>query len=313
MSNFDYIDPDVAYLLGLIVARGEFSGLSGVNRIKIEFPFKNLQVRGIEKEIKQRDKILVSLRKVRSRINELTDMNIKEIENKHSIFIIMETMKNTVFWRNLRYLLHGKTNYYEFEIPDVIFKLDTNIKKEFIRGFADVAGSARFSNRDIQGKCRVYLDVLNSNWYLPIQLCHLLQDHLNIPVDTIAWGHPNIRDPNLNEYNEGRRNAWTREHQIKIFAEDFEKIGFYMEHKQEILNELARYNREHGFKESKFCTPPKRIRKKKPEHPEEKSEKLPQELRGKHYNAYWEICVDLGCLRYKLKNKRKIKRKGIRG
>ena len=231
LYNLDYIDPDVAYLLGLIVARGEFSESGGVRRIKIEFPFKNLEVVGVKKKILQRDKILISLRKVRDRINELTDVNIKEVETERSVFLIMETMKNTIFWRNLRTLLSGKTTYYEFNIPNVIFKLDDIIKKEFIRGFADVAGSARFANRNRWGKCRVYLDVLNPNWYLPIQLCHLLQDHLKIPVDTIAWGHPNIRDPNLNEYNEGRRNAWTREHQIKIFAEDFEKIGFYMEHK----------------------------------------------------------------------------------
>ena len=30
-------------------------------------------------------------------------------------------------------------------------------------------------------------------------------------------------------------------------------------------------------------------------HPEEISEKLPQELRGKHFDAYWQICLELGC------------------
>ena len=34
----DYIDADVAYLLGLITARGELSESNGVKQILIEFP-----------------------------------------------------------------------------------------------------------------------------------------------------------------------------------------------------------------------------------------------------------------------------------
>jgi hypothetical protein len=195
--------------------------------------------------------------------------------------------------------MKGKSSYYEFEVPDQIFESEESIKKEFIRGFADVAGSARWANRNRWGKCRVYLDVLNSplNWHLPIQICYLLQDQLGVPVDVIQWGHPNTRDPSLKEYKNGRKDAWAREHQIKIFADDFEKIGFYMSHKQEILEELAEYNRKKGFDKTKFCKPPKR-RKNKPKHPSENSEKLPPQIRGKHYDSYWQICADMGCTRY---------------
>ena len=295
--TIDYIDPDVAYLLGLIVARGEISESGGVKRLKIEFPFRNLQVEGIKKRIHQRDKILIGLRKIRSRINELTDMNIREEETEDAVILIMESMKNSIFWRNLRLILGNRTTHYEFEIPSIIFESESTIKKEFLRGFADVAGSARYSNRNRWGKCRIYLDVLNPNWRLPVQLCHLLQDHLHVPVDTITWGHPNIRDPKLKDYRNGRRHAWAREHQIKIFADDFKQIGFYMEHKQEILEELAEYNEVKGFEKAKYCDPPKEIRKK-PRHPEENSDKLPETLRGRHYDSSWQICADLGCWRY---------------
>jgi len=298
-KQIDYLDPDVAYFLGLITARGQISEVGGVKRIVIEFPFRNLEVEGVKKRICQRDQILLSLRKVISRVNELADVNTREEEREHAIYLILETMKNSLFWRNINMLMNYKTSYYEFEIPQQIFEADEATKKEFLRGFADVAGSARFSNRNRWGRCRIYLDVLNANWHLPVQICHLLQDHLKIPVDTIAWGHPNIRDPNLREYKKGRKDAWAREHQIKVFAEHFEKIGFYMSHKQEILKELANYNRKKGFKRIAFCNPPKRLtRKTKPKHPSEKSRKLPPELRGKHYNSYWQICADLGCWRY---------------
>jgi len=297
----DYIDPDVAYFLGLVTARGELSDTGGVKRISIEFPFRNLEVEGIKKKIDQRDQILLSLDKAISRVNELTDINIRKNVEEHSVYLVLESLRSTLFWRNVSLLMKGKTTYYEFEVPDQIFDSDEQIKKEFLRGFADVAGSARFSNRNKWGKCRVYLDVLNStqNWKLPVQICHLLQDHLKIPVDTIAWGHPNIRDPNLKEYNAGRKDAWAREHQIKIFADDFEKVGFYMSHKQEILEELANYNREKDFGKAKFCNPPKRLSgKRKPKHPSENSDKLPTEIKGKHYDSYWQICAHLDCPRY---------------
>jgi len=305
----DYIDPDVAYFIGLVTARGEITDTGRVKRISIEFPFRNLKVEGIKKAITQKDKILLSLDNVINRINELTDVNVRKEESEHSVYLIIETLKNTMFLRNTKVLMKKKSSYYEFEVPDQIFQADESIKKEFIRGFADVAGSARWANRNRWGKCRVYLDVLNSplNWRLPVQICHLLQDHLGIPVDVIQWGHPNTRDPNLKEYNQGRKDAWAREHQIKVFADDFEKIGFYMYHKQEILEELAEYNRKKRFKKAKFCNPPKRKRKK-PRHPSENSKKLPQEIRGKHYDSYWQICADLGCIRYAnfMKNQKRL-------
>jgi hypothetical protein len=305
----DYIDPDVAYFIGLVTARGEITDTGRIKRISIEFPFRNLKVEGIKKAITQKDKILLSLDRVINRVNELTDVNVRKEESEHAVYLIIETLKNTMFLRNTKVLMKGRSSYYEFEVPDQIFQVDESIKKEFIRGFADVAGSARWANRNRWGKCRVYLDVLNSpsNWRLPVQICHLLQDHLGLPIDVIQWGHPNTRDPNLKEYNQGRKDAWAREHQIKVFADDFEKIGFYMSHKQEILEELAEYNRKNRFKKAKFCNPPKRVRKK-PKHPSENSKKLPQEIRGKHYDSYWQICADLGCIRYTnfMKNQKRL-------
>ena len=298
-ATIDYLDADVSYFLGLVTGRGEFSESGGVKRITIEFPFRNLKVEGIKKKIVQKNEILLSLRKTISRVNELADVNMREEEKERAIYLVLETMKNTMFWRNIRALMQRKTTHYEFDIPAEIFQADEQTQKEFVRGYADVAGSARWANRNRWGKCRVYLDVLNLNWTLPKQLCYLVQDCLEIPVDTITYGHPNIRDPKLKEFHKGRKDAWAREHQLKIFADDFEKIGFYMSHKQEILEELAAYNRKQKFNEAKSCCPPKRLAgKSKPRHPAEDSEKLPSVIRGKHFNSYWQICAELGCKRY---------------
>lgn len=253
---------------------------------------------GIKKKITQKDSIKLSLDKAMNRVRELIDADIRQVDEAHCIRLVVESLKNTIFWRDINFLLNSKQNFYEFEVPEQIFEATTDIQKEFIRGFSDVAGSARASNVDRIGLHRIYLDVLNSNWKLPVQLCRLLQDYLNVPVDSIIWGHPNLRDPNLKDSQAGRKGVWAREHQIKIYADNYSKIGFYMSHKQEILKELAAFNAKQEKRVS-FCEPPKRITQGhiKPRHPEESSKKLPDELRKKHFNSYWEICCKLGCVR----------------
>jgi len=40
-NNFDYIDTDVAYLVGMIVARGAFHQDGDVRRLVIQFPYRH--------------------------------------------------------------------------------------------------------------------------------------------------------------------------------------------------------------------------------------------------------------------------------
>lgn len=157
-----------------------------------------------------------------------------------------------------------------------------------MRGYADVAGNIREANRYVDGRHRVRLDVLNysTNWHVPVQLCTLLQEHLNVPVQLITWGHPNL----------GRK---FREHQINIFAKPFLDIGFSFEHKQKILQEFAEWD-DKNVKTTNYapCPGMRNIRKRKPNDPDENNaEKLDPVLVGNHYDAYWQICKALGCMR----------------
>ncbi|MGQ9723664.1 MAG: hypothetical protein ACUVXA_20375 [Candidatus Jordarchaeum sp.] len=68
----DYFDEDVAYLLGLISARGVFRELRA-KEIIIEFPFKGLMAVGVKKRFTQKDSIKVSLIEALGRVEELTD------------------------------------------------------------------------------------------------------------------------------------------------------------------------------------------------------------------------------------------------
>ena len=288
LDVIDYLDEDVAYLLGLLTGRGTISESNGATIMIIEFPYSYIQT----DDISEKDKLIGSLNKIRNRIKEMTEASVDIEEGNSYASIKITFQRRDVLLRDIEYLFEGRRSYKDFLIPRQIFGTTTEIKKEYIKGFADVSGKVRRSNAYMGGIHRVYLDVLNDNWHLPVMICELLQLHLNIPVQTITWGHPNLRNKPTER--------WTkREHQIKVFAEDFESIGFYLTHKQKALSQLAAENRNKDH-HSKMCNPVgKKISGKNPTHPDENNPDLPDEIRGKHYNAYWQICRDLGCYRWR--------------
>jgi hypothetical protein len=156
-----------------------------------------------------------------------------------------------------------------------------------VRGYGDVAGNVRKANNYMNQWHRVRLDVLNNptNWPVPVELCRLLQEHLDIPVHMITWGHPNM----------GRA---FREHQLNIFAEFYRAIGFSFEHKQKILDELAEHNLKAPPHDVHPCPGMRRVQRKKPKDKDEKNaERLDARLKGKHFDAYWQICKAVGCER----------------
>jgi len=282
----EYLDSDIAYLLGLIIGRGEIIQNSDIFKIVIHFPFKT-QLEGMD----QFSEYVKSLTKsINPRIESLTGKfpTIKSNQQDRDVQIEIEVTRSNIFTRIITASLNNKFHYSEFRVPQGIKDSeDLEVIKEFVRGFADTSGNIRRSNRDQNGFHRVYLDVLNRNWYLPVDICNLLQDKVKIPVSNIIWGHPDLRNDSA-----------FREHQIRVYAHDFVKIGFYVEHKGKILKELAEENQDlikSGKKDpSYFCPGCKRIRNKDI-NPLEKDNRLPKSIRGKHFDSYWQICAEFGC------------------
>ncbi len=239
----------------------------------------------------------MSLDETISRLGELIETHPKKVSSDRSVSIVVESTKYGLLWRNIDSLLQNKKSFREMEIPKIIYESSEDIKKEFLRGIADVTGSIGTGGRDQAGRYRVYISILNDNWKLPIQICKLLQDQpLGIPVNTIDWGHPNIRNGHAKDYNAGCEQAWAREHQLKVYAEYFETVGFRITHKNEILKELADENRKNfPDRTANLCIPLKKREKQRQPHPEENSEKLPPELKGKHCDTYWQVCLSMGC------------------
>jgi hypothetical protein len=289
ISKLDYIDADVAYLLGLITARGKISESGGVRQISIEFPYHLLEVQGIHKKFDANVSIRLGLQTIRERILELTNADVEIINRETEIVMVLRFLRNTMVWRNIQMHLNGKTSYEHFLVPEIMFSKDVPIdwKREYMKGFADVAGNIRLSNRYTDGTNRVRLDVLNypTNWAMSVQLCTLLEEHLGVPVQLITWGHPNM----------GRD---FREHQINIFTIPFAKIGFTFDHKQTILEELIEHDQKLSPNKKYYpCTGKKGIRKRKQKSNKENNERLDERIKGHHYNAYWQICKKLDCPR----------------
>ena len=289
IEEVDYIDADVAYLLGLITARGRISESSGLRQIVIEFPYQSLEVRGVSEIFDTNTAIRLGLQQIQDRVLELTGADVRIVNKDNGVDLVLRFFRNTMVWRNVLMHTRERMGYEHFLVPEIFFspQVPKDWKREYIRGFADVAGNIRHANRYVDGSNRVRLDVLNypTNWEMSVQLCTILEEHLMVPVQLITWGHPNM----------GRD---FREHQLNIFAVPFGDIGFSLPHKQAILEEFVRHDREHyPGRNYAPCVGKKRVKTQKPKDNRENDKRVDERVRGQHFNGYWQICKKLGCPR----------------
>ncbi|MFA7201462.1 MAG: hypothetical protein WC099_00430 [Candidatus Paceibacterota bacterium] len=283
-----FLSEDAAYLLGLIIGRGTIIKSIELQKLVIDFPFKNLEaVSPIDPTKRFNTQIYLSnsLDRIVERLKRIgLDVNKINDEDNRGVSLVIVWRNTDLTWQLLSYLLNGDfSDYHSFRIPKVIFQSDQEKQKEFIRGYFDVTGYVRASNAQF-GKIdqqRIYLEVDHRNWYLVLDLCKLFQS-VEIPIESIDFGHPNFRDPNFRKSS----GFWAKEHQVKVFANQFLPIGSYLRHKQDVLVDLASMNRL-GLGDNAES---KRLRiKEKMSNPEEHSEKLPGFLRDLHFNHYSEL------------------------
>jgi len=286
----DFLTPDISYLLGLITGRGEIQSTNDVKKIVIDFQYKALEAKAITKVFDQKLHIQTSLDPINYRLHKLGINTVKNVtDNNISVTLTWNT--DDISWMFIKFLINGtRYNYHDFAVPEPIFETTDDNKREFLRGLCDATAYVRESNHIQFGNSpkrhRVYIEISNRNWFLPAQLCQLLQS-LNVPTQNINYGHPNLRG--------GKGTSWAKEHQMKIFAEDFQDIGFYITHKNEALEELAEYNRENFSRSQRLCDGTITRSKSKSSHPYETHEKLPPEVNGQHFDHYKQICRCLGC------------------
>ena len=292
ISNF--LTPDISYLLGLITGRGEIQYNQDVKKIIIDFEYKSQKVTGGRSlDLDQKLHIQTSLDQVIVRLQNI-GINVAKNVSENSISLVLKWDKEDIAWLFIKFLINGtRFSYHDFQVPEPILESTEINKKEFIRGIGDVTGYVRPSNYygfSEPYRHRVYIEITQKNWNLPPQLCRLIQS-IQVPIQNINYGHPNLRDPN----NKKGNRSWAKEHQIKIFAEDYQKIGFYISHKEQALTELADINKSNFDTSIPLCDGTTNRLKTKPVHPDENDSDLPSEIKGRHFDAYKEICNCLNC------------------
>lgn len=287
------MNAQMAYLIGMILGNGEIQRKNDVTTITVELPHKNLlDDEGREVSIYVKS----SLTDIRNIIEPLIGHSLPISQSKRATqFSFTMPNSNYTMREILRFIGNG-VHHSTMTMNEELFNISTDEKKELLRGIVDVTGYIRRSNIAYgQDGChRVYIEV-PGNWQMVIDIANMLKD-LDIPVQTIDFGHPNFRDSKLKKYNEGKKYYWKKEHQIKIYANEFLPIGFNIVHKQRALEkyarELLRYLDKTNTHQFYWEKP---IRKKgKPVHPMENDESIPSNIRGKHYDSWTDLAKDLG-------------------
>jgi hypothetical protein len=284
----------MTYLLGMICGNGEIKRSIKDTAISIEIPHKKLQTEDMNDITIY---VKASVTDIRTILEPLIGVDMQFIQGK-GCSVLSFTKPNADYL--IRQILHytGSSTLHEnIRIPKDIFEATSDERKSFLRGFADVTGYIRKSNYffDRYMHC-VYIEIPR-NWGLVIDICNLLRS-VDIPVQTIDWAHPNMRDGNLKKVSMGYPNYWKKEHQVKIWANEFESIGFGVLHKKKALaefaNELRTGIKGDVSKTHRFYWELPVKNKLHPIHPSENDESIPRDIRGKHYNSWRDLAKDLG-------------------
>lgn len=287
------MNTEMAYLLGMILGNGEIQQGTAETKITIDIPHKNLYTDDMkDTEIY----VKASLFDIQSILEPLVGQHFTQSGTKHSTKITFTKSNNEYLMREILRMVGSGTHHSTMKMNDELFSISTDERKALLRGIADVTGYIRKSNIAFGkgGAHRVYIEI-PGNWYMVIDIANMLKS-VDIPIQTIDFGHPNFRDSNLVKYNEGKKYYWKKEHQIKIFANEFLPIGFNIKHKQDALRNYADEQLEFiaPDKTHKFYWEKSVRRKNKPVHPCEHDEVLPVEIRGKHFESWTDLAELLG-------------------
>ncbi len=326
------ISKELSYLLGLMVGRGHI--FSNSNILAIEFSHTNEFSYGIAHcptcgylATKQGDGLICKNKNCKKSVNSnnrkiynqplSTVSSLKNViipflsnsieadydisGNNALTLLIIDFHKNKKDFDNIKTYLNNESSFDSFHIPDIIKKSDEYLKIEFINGLLDTAGfpsPGGWLNRDGKnghGRMRVYFQFVR-NWYLPVEVDNFLRKEFSLPIHTIDWGHPNIRDANMEDYFNARPTSWSREHQVKFFPEYYKTFHFRISYKQELFKELITHNEKVIFTSRDDWFPPSSIgiKKIKAYHPGEEDVRIPEPAR-KHFNAFWQINLAMGC------------------
>lgn len=288
----------MAYLLGMVCGNGEIKRGPIETTVSIDIPHKKLET---ETYNDVHIYVKASIADIRRTLEPLLGSTIEFIQNKSNTILYFIKQNTDYLMREVLRFIGDATSHENIRVSNEVFNFTWDEKISFLKGFADVTGYIRRSNYFFNKHMhRVYLEVPH-NWYLVIDICNLLKD-VDIPVQNIDWAHPNTRDAKLTKFNQSKPNFWKKEHQIKIYANEFKPVGFAIIHKNDALHEFSK-ELETSILQSgknakdithKYYWEGRNINKQNPIHPGENDHFIPAEIRGTHYDSWKAIARDLG-------------------
>lgn len=198
---------EMAYLLGMILGNGEIQQGASSTTVTIDIPFKNLYTDDLKDVAIYVKASIVDMRAI---IEPLIGHNLVVTETKHSTKLSFSKPNEEYVTREILRLIGGGRHHSTMRMNPELFDITTDQKKALMKGIADVTGYIRKSNIAFgqEGAHRVYIEI-PGNWYMVIDIANMLKA-VDVPVQTIDFGHPNFRDGNLIKYNEGKPNFWKK-------------------------------------------------------------------------------------------------------
>lgn len=233
----------------------------------------------LQRENSWKDFVISQIKSAASFMASNIDSRVRIDQFGHTTMVIECGVPDlTVKYLKENYGLDTGDIYKHWGIPQVIMKeYSKELTEEFTRGLADTIATI---DRYISRLYRAQFSVINENRTLPVDICALLQEKLQIPVYYIGWAGTEYK--RKGKY--GKRGG--RDHLVKVwltnFKDRFEMPLFHNHQKQveflERLNESEETAKKTGISRSLigFC---------------------PSERRK--IAAYMNICLRQGCLRMK--------------
>lgn len=289
---------EMAYLLGMITGNGEVQRGAVDTTISIEIPHKKLET---EFSFDVSIYVRASITDIRGVLEPLLGTALKFTQDANVSVLSFRKSNEDYLMREILRLIGGATSSDNMRISPEVFDFSLDERKHFVKGFADVTGYIRRSNYAFtEPNYRVYFEIPH-NWEIVVDFCNLLKS-IDIPVQAIDWAHPNMRDGNLKKYNEGKKEFWKKEHQVKVWALEYQPVGFMVLHKQQALDYFAEEQekpyviagRDPKARLHRYYWEVTQKKKEKPHHPGEKDEFIPERIRGNHYDSWTDIAKDLG-------------------
>lgn len=286
------MNAEMSYLIGMILGNGEIQRGNTTTTVVIDIPYKNLYTDDFKDVAIY---VKASVVDIRSIVEPLIGYNLMVTETTHSTKLSFTKSNDEYVMRELLRLIGGGRHHSTMRMSPELFTITTDQKRALLRGIADVTGYIRKSNLAFgqEGAHRVYIEI-PQNWYMVIDIANMLKD-VGVPVQTIDFGHPNFRDGKLAKYNAGKPYFWKKEHQIKVYANEFLVIGFNIKHKQDALEKYSEELMNSLASDTHKFYWEKTIRKgNKPIHPCESDASLPEEIRGRHFDSWTDLARFLG-------------------